>query len=75
MILKNPASAPIRKEKLSPTSKTRRKANRNKFMEKGEMPDRVKRSREINSSEDRRKARPGFVKQILNGLRNIKNLI
>ena len=42
VILKNHASAPIRKQRLSPTSKARREASRNEFMEKGEMPDRVK---------------------------------
>ena len=69
MILKNHASAPIRKEKLSPTSKARREANRNEFVEKGGMPDRVKSFREINRREDRPRARPGFVKPIRNGLR------
>ena len=34
MILINHASAPIRKERLSPTSKARREASRNKFVEK-----------------------------------------
>ena len=42
MILINNAIAPIRKERLSPTSKARREASRNAFMEKGGMPDRVK---------------------------------
>ena len=44
VILINHASAPIRKERLSPTSKARREASRNEFMEKGGVPDRVKRS-------------------------------
>ena len=39
VILKNHASAPIRKERLSPTSKARREASRNQFVEKGGMPD------------------------------------
>ena len=34
MILKNHASAPIKKERLSPTSKARREASRNEFVEK-----------------------------------------
>ena len=34
MILKNPASVPIRKERLSLTSKARREAGRNKFVKK-----------------------------------------
>ena len=42
VILKNHRSALIRKERLSTTSKARRKASRNKFVEKGGMPDRVK---------------------------------
>ena len=40
-ILINHASAPIRKERLSPMSKARREASQNEFMEKGRMPDRV----------------------------------
>ena len=42
VILKDYTSAPIRKERLSPTSKARREASRNEFMEKDRMPDRVK---------------------------------
>ena len=75
MILKNHRSAPIRKEKLSPTSKARREASRNEFVEKGRMPDRVKSFREIDSREDRPRAQPGFVKPIRNGLRKLQNLI
>ena len=75
MILINHASVHIRKKKLSPTSKARREASRNKIKEKGGMPDRVKNFREINSREDRLRARSGFVKPIKNGLRKIKNLI
>ena len=75
MILKNHASAPIRKKRLSPTSKARREASRNEFVEKGGMPDRVKSFREINSREDRPRAGPGFVKSVRDRLRKIKNLI
>ena len=75
MILKNHTSAPIRKERLSPTSKARREASRNQFMEKSGMPDRVKSFREIDSRENRPRARPGFVKPIQNGLRKVENLI
>ena len=75
MILKNHTSAPIRKERLSPTSKARREASQNEFVEKGGMPDRVKSFREINSRQDRPRARPGFVKPIRNGLRKVQNLI
>ena len=69
VILINHASAPIRIERLSPTSKARKKASRYEFMEKGGMPDRVKSFREIDSKKNRPRARPGFVKPIRNGLR------
>ena len=75
VILINHASAPIRKERLSPTSKVRREASRNEFVEKGGMPDRVKSFPEINTGEDRPRSRPGFVKPIRNGLRKVQNLI
>ena len=75
MILINHASAPIRKERLSPTSKARREASRNQFVEKGGMPDRAKSFREIDSRENRPRARRGFVKPIRNGLRKVQNLI
>ena len=75
MILKDHQNAPIRKERLSPSSKARRKASRNEFVEKGGMPDRVKSFGEIDSREDRPRARPGFVKPIRNGLRKVQNLI
>ena len=39
------------------------------------MPDRVKSFREIDSRQDRPRARPGFVKPIRNGLRKVQNLI
>ena len=75
VILIDHRSAPIRKERLSPTSKTRREASRNEFVEKGRMPDRVKSFRETDSRQDRPRARPGFVKPIRNGLRKVQNLI
>ena len=75
VILIDHRSAPIRKERSSPTSKARRVASRNEFEEKGGMPDRVKSFREINSRQDRPRARPGFVKLIRNGLRKVQNLI
>ena len=75
VILINHASAPIRKERLRPTSKARREASRNQFVEKGGMPDRVESFREINSGKDRPRARPGFLKSIRNGLRREQNLI
>ena len=64
MILINHASARITKERLSPTSKARREASRNQFVEQGGMPDRVKSFREIDSRQDRPRARPGFVKPL-----------
>ena len=75
VILKDHRSAPIRKERLSPTIKARREASRNKFVVKGAMPDRVKSFQEIDSREDHARARPGFVKPIRNGLRKVQNLI
>ena len=75
MILIDHRSTPIRKERLSTTSKARREASRNEFVEKGGMPDRVKSFREIDSRQDRPRARPGFVKHIQNGLRKVQNLI
>ena len=75
MILINHASTPVRKERLSPTSKARREASRNKFVKKGGMPDRVKSFREIDSIENRPRARHGFVKPIRNGLKKVQNLI
>ena len=75
VILKDHTSAPIRKERLSPTSKARREASRNEFVEKSGMPDRVKSFREIDSREDHPRAWAGFVKPIQNGLRKVQNLI
>ena len=56
-------------------NKARRETSRNEFMEKGGMPDRVKSFREINSTENFPRARPGFVKPIRDGLRKVQNLI
>ena len=75
VILRDHTSAPIRKERLGSTRKARREASRNKFVEKGGMPDRVTSFGEIDSRQDRPRARPGFVKPIRNGLRNEQNLI
>ena len=43
-------------------SKARREASYNEFVEKGGMPDTVKSFREIDSRQDRPRARPGIVK-------------
>ena len=75
VILIDHASAPIRKERLSPTSKARRQASRNEFMEKGRLPDSIKSVREIVSRKDRPRARSEFVKPIRDGLRKKQNLI
>ena len=75
VILINHASVPITMERWSPTSKARREASRNEFVEKGGMPDRVKSFREIDSRQDCPRPRPGFVKPIRNELSTIKNLI
>ena len=75
MILINHASAPIRKKRLRPTNRARREANRNELVEKGGMPDRVNSFREIDSGENRPRARSGFVKPIRNGLSKEQNLI
>ena len=42
VILKSRASAPVRKKKSSPLNKPKRKASRNKLVEKSEVPNRVK---------------------------------
>ena len=57
------------------SNKARREASRNEFMEIGGMPNRVKSFREIKTSEERPRARPGFVKPIRNGLRKVQSLI
>ena len=75
VILINHEKVPIRKERLSPTSKARREASRNKCVEKGGMPDRVESFGKINSRQSHPRARPGFVKPIRNGLRKVQNLI
>ena len=75
VILKNHASASIRKEILSPTSNTRRDASRNKFVEKGGVPDIVESFREINRGKNRLRARLGFVTFIRDGLRKEQNLL
>ena len=69
------ASAPVRKERLSPTSKARIEARQNEFIGKNEVPDRVKSFREINSGEDRPRDGLEFIKPIRNGLRKTKSFI
>ena len=59
-----PHKRAYQKGKMRPTSKTKREASRNEFVEKGGMPDRVKSFREMNSKKDHPRARPWFVKPI-----------
>ena len=75
VILINHAITPMRKERLSSTSKARREASQNQFVEKSRMPDRIESFQEINSREGRSRPRPGFVKPVRNGLRKEQNLI
>ena len=75
VILVNHASAPVRKQRLIPTSKARRNASRNEFVEKGRVPHPVESFRKINTRENCSRAQPGFVKLIRNGSKKIKNLI
>ena len=53
VILKSHASALIKKERLSSTSKARREASRNEFVEKEGVPDRVESFGEIVRSKNR----------------------
>ena len=61
MILKNHASTSIRKKRLSPTSKARREASRNEFVEKGGVPDRVESVGEFDNSKNCPPARLEFA--------------
>ena len=63
------------KVRLSSTSKAKREASRNKFVEKNGIPDQVKSFREIDGGKDRSRAQPGFVQTIRNGRRKEQNLI
>ena len=75
MILKNHAIAPIRKERLIPSSKAWREASRNEFVEKGGMPDRAEDLRGVDRGKNCLQAGLACVKPIRNRLRKIKNLI
>ena len=68
VILINHASASIRKERLITTSKARREASRNEFVENGGVPDSVESFREVVSSENRPNAWLSFDKPIRNEL-------
>ena len=60
------------KGKIESNSKARWEASRNKFVGKGGVPDRVENFGEVDSSEDRARARPEYVKSIRNRLRKTK---
>ena len=75
VILINQANAPIRKERFSRTSKARRGASRNNLAKKGGVPDIIESFVEVDSSDNRPRDRPEFVKPIQNGLRKKQNLI
>ena len=60
------ASAPIRKKRLSPTSKARREASQNQFVEKGGMPESITLEKSIVNR---------IVKEPSLGLRKEQNLI
>ena len=64
MITENDAGMPVKMESLCPTSKARRGASRNKFIEKSGMPDRAISLRKVDRSKNRPRARLGFVKLI-----------
>ena len=49
VILMNHASAPVRNERSSPTSKARMETSRNEFMENGGMPDKAESFQEVDS--------------------------
>ena len=75
MILINHVTAPIRKERLNPTSKAKREACLNDGIEKSRVPDRIESFREVSSRRDRQRPQPGFVKSIQNGLSKEQNMI
>ena len=62
-------------KELSPTSKARKETSQNKFVKKDGVPDRGESFRKIDSSENRPRTWPGFVKSIRNGLKKKQNLI
>ena len=70
VILNNHASALIRKERLNLTSKSRREASRNMFVEKSGMPDRVESFLEVDSREYCPTTWPEFVEPVHGGNRH-----
>ena len=75
VILKYHTSAPIRKKRLSPMSKARRKTIRNKYMKTSGRPDRVECLRKVHCSKSRSRTPPEFTQPIRNELRKKQSLI
>ena len=69
VILISHASAPVRKERLSPTSRVSKEASRNKFVKKGGIPVRDESYREVDRSKNRPRIWQGFAKAIRNELK------
>ena len=61
VILKDHASVPARRERLSARNKARRKASRNGLEKESGMPDRVKSLGKVDNRKDRPRAWFGFV--------------
>ena len=57
-----PRKRAYQKGKIESNKQSRKEASRNEFVQKGGMPHEVKSFQEINSSKDRPRSRPGFVK-------------
>ena len=64
MILKHHESTSVKIGRLGTTSKARREANRNKFVEKSGIPDRAESLGKVDHSEDGPATRFRFVKPI-----------
>ena len=68
-------SAPIRKERLSGTSKARKEASRNKFLKKGRCQTESKALEKSMVAKNRLRTKVEFVKPTRNGVRMKQNLI
>ena len=74
-ILKNHASTPTRKERFESNEQSKEGGQLKKFMEKCRVSDRDESCREVGSSKNSPRVRPGFIEPIRNGLRKEQNLI
>ena len=63
------------KGKIESNKQNKEGGQRNKFMEKSGVPDRVKNRREVDHSKNRSRTKPGFVKHILDVPKKKQNLI